>query len=156
MNKKPKSQKILQGTFRRDRDDAPKILDPVTEARKPPAHLNKYAKAFWREVSQELIEQQVLTVVDWAAFEICADAYGTYRELDESIRSQGGLSAYFSGGNSQTVPEYTALNKAIENFHKYSKSLGLNPAARQRLNIVPVVKEEVDPMEELLDSIPGN
>lgn len=157
--KKPRATKIVQGTFQKCRNPENEPEPTVEiEARKPPAHLNKYAKGFWNEVVKEMIETGVLTVVDWAAFELCCVAYGLYRESKDAIYSYfdygGGrhkrtLAEYLAGRNSQTSPELTAMNKAMEQFLKYSNALGLNPVARNRIDLKPKEKGETDPVEDM-------
>jgi P27 family predicted phage terminase small subunit len=151
--RKPKVLKLQQGTYRSDRNPANEPEpERVVQEIPPPKHLNKYAKKFWKEICTELIDTGVLTVVDWAAFEICADSYGMYREMKEEIaKESGSLGIYLSDKNSQTVPMYAAMNKAIENFLKYSSTLGLNPVSRNRIDLKEKKKEEIDPMEALLD-----
>ena len=160
--RKPKSQKIIQGTFRQDRNPVNEPQpEKVSEVRKPPSHLNRYAKKYWKEVVEELIDTGVLTVVDWAAFEICCDSYGIFMEAKEAIyrpinpetkkREKRTLAEYLIGRNSQTSPEITAMNKGKEDFLKYANVLGLNPVARNRIEIPGKKNEEIEEMEGILN-----
>ena len=162
--RKPANQKILQGTFRKDRNpenEPEPTTVSVNDIRRPSSHLNRYAKRFWKDVVSELVETGVLTVIDWTAFELCCDSYGTYMEAKEAIyhprdpltgkRQKRSLSEYLQGKNSQTVPELSVMNKGKEDFLKYANVLGLNPVARNRIDIPGRKPEEIDPMEELLN-----
>ncbi len=160
--RKPKAQKVFQGTFRPNREveNEPEPT-PAGNTRKPPRYFNKYSKAFWNDVQSELIETGVLTVVDWRAFELCCEAYGQFREAHDAIynpidhetgkRSKRTLEEYLKGKNSQTMPQYTALNKGREAFFKYANVLGLNPVARGRIDIRKSEAEEDDPMIAILN-----
>jgi len=152
---------MQQKTYRADRNPESEPEPTVeTEERRPPSHLNKWAKRFWRDVCREMIDTGVLTVVDWSAFEMCCEAYGLYREAHEAIfrpvdefgkKGKRSLAEYLGGKNSQTTPELTTMNKAMDAFLKYSNVLGLNPVARNRINLKDKPKEKKDPMEEMWD-----
>lgn len=158
--RKPRQQKIISGTFRNDRNPAnepePSV---VTQVRRPPSYLNKYGKKFWRDVCEELVDTGVLTEVDWAAFELCCDSYGMFREAHDAIYKawdpdlgklvKRSLAEYLCGRNSQTSPEFTAMSKGKEMFLKYANVLGLNPVARNRIDLVEKEPEVKDPMEAI-------
>lgn len=160
--RKPSKVKIIQGTFRQDRNPANEPAPtPVSVIRKPPPQLNRFAKKFWKAVVEELVETGVLTVVDWAAFEICCDSYGLYCEAKEAVyrpldpetgkRQKRTLAEYLAGQNSQTIPELSAMNKGKDMFLKYANVLGLNPVARNRIDAPGRKSEEEDPMEGILN-----
>jgi hypothetical protein len=74
-NRKPRQSKIIQGTFRKDRNPSrepePSI---VPEPPKPPSGLNRWARREWKRLAAELAEQGLLTIVDLAALEIACVA----------------------------------------------------------------------------------
>jgi P27 family predicted phage terminase small subunit len=158
--RKPTKQKIIQGTFRKDR--APKHEpepEPVTEAPRPPSDLPSAGKKLWKKLAPELVAKGILTVVDLSALEILCFNYGIYKELNKAIRGKiedpvtGKIrkrtyAEYMRGENSQTIPEYTAMRNAFSTFKSYMTEFGLSPSSRAKLD-VPEPKEEKDLMERL-------
>jgi P27 family predicted phage terminase small subunit len=159
-NKKPTQAKIIQGTFRKDRAPAkePKP-EKVSNVPKPPAYLSKYAKKVWKDLAEELVEKGILTVVDLPALEACCEAYGQYRLAFEAVfrpvdpetgkKGKRTLARYMKGRNSQTMPEYTAMNKAWATFKSFLTEFGLTPASRTKLEIAEPKGKGEDPMEKL-------
>lgn len=165
-HRKPTERKIIDGTFRKDRapENEPKP-PPVFEPPKPLSHLNKWAKAKWRELAQQLFDDGLLTVLDTTTLEVLCVNYGIYRELHDAIhrppeldeegnptgrRRKRTLAEYMAGRNSQTMPEYTAMTKAFQTYKSLMAEFGLSPAARGRINVPKPAKQE-DPMERLLN-----
>lgn len=158
----PRQVKVIRGTFRKDRNPSAEIpADVVRKTPRPPAHLNRYAKAMWKKIAPTLVSTRVLTEHDLVTFELLCVQYGDYRELYDAVHcevpGQNGrkrrqtLAEYMVGRNSQTQPEYTAMQKAYQNWKSYMAEFGLSPLARNRIEHKPIEKE-VDPMEELLDA----
>jgi P27 family predicted phage terminase small subunit len=160
-NRKPKIIKMNQGTFRKDRNpkNEPEPT-PAHEMRRPPSNLNKWGKRFWKEISTELVDSGIVTEIDWHTLEMCAAAYGTFRECLDSIyhedlpdgkRRKRTLAEYIGENNSHTTPLLSTLHKAFDQYHKYSSSLGLNPVARNKIDLKEPKSDYVDPMEELFN-----
>lgn len=161
-NRKPKTQKIIQGTFRSDRNpkNEPEP-EKLTEAPRPPSSLNKFGKRLWKTITPKLIDLGVLTDLDLPVLEMACEAWGDYKDLKESIlkpinpetgkREKQTLGEYMKGRNSQTMPEYTAMKQLYQIFKSYMAEFGVTPVSRNRITIVPK-KEEKDPMEELLEN----
>lgn len=160
-NRKPRQQKIIEGTFRKDRNperepSAPALADPP----KPPAGLNRWAKKLWKQLAPALIDNGVLTEIDLPAFEACCMQYGLYRELLDAIthytddrgkRHKQTVAEYLAPRNSQTMPEYASMRQAFSTFNVYLQQFGLTPASRNRIDLGKGGEKEVDPMEELLN-----
>lgn len=160
--KKPTKQKIIQGTFRKDR--APKHEPdptPVSEVPKPPSTLNNAGKKLWKSLAQELVDKGLLTVVDIPALEVCCYNYGMYVDLSKSIRrmvdredgtrKRQTIAEYLNGKNSQITPELTAMFKLFNIFKSYLIEFGLTPAARAKIDLPePKPKEPgADTVEKL-------
>jgi len=166
-NRKPKEEKIIQGTFRPAREareePEPRIL---TEIPDPPAHLTRYAKKAWKSLAVELVDLGLLTALDLITLEILCVNYGIYRELYDAVyteappgelfttakkgRTRRTLAAYMQHRNSQTMPEYTAMTKAFATYKSLMAEFGLSPVARGRIDVTAPEKHQ-DPMEEILD-----
>jgi P27 family predicted phage terminase small subunit len=161
-NRKPKAAKVLQGTFRKDRNPAREPEPPkVYAVPKPPGYLGRYGKQIWKKLAADLVNTGVLTTVDLPAFELCCEAYDQYRESRDSVyafivddetgkRRRRTLAEYMDGRNSQTMPEYAAMKQAFVTFKSYLVEFGLTPASRNRIDLKEKVPE-VDPMEALVN-----
>jgi P27 family predicted phage terminase small subunit len=161
-NKKPRASKILQGTFRKDRNPAHEPDPPrVYEIPRPPAYLGRFGKRIWKDLVVDLVNTGVLTTVDIPALELCCAAYEQYREARESVyafvvdeetgkRRRRTLAEYMLGKNSQTMPEYAAMRQSFATFKSYLVEFGLTPASRNRIDLKEPA-QTVDPMEELVN-----
>lgn len=162
--RKPRQTKIIQGNFRKDRNPGNEPAPPVLLAiPKPPAGMNRWARRLWKDLVEELKEQQLVTSIDLATLELCCDAYGMYREAKDAIyrprrpktgkRYRRTLAEYLAGRNSQTTPEMTAMKSGWQLYKGYLTEFGLSPASRNRIH-VPAPKEPgQDPMEKLLNEV---
>jgi len=145
--RKSQKEKILTGTFRKDRNPAkePNIA-PAKNSKRPPILLNKFGRKFWKETVEELVDSGVLTEVDWTTFSLCCESYGMFREAWETLyhpvnpdtgkKGKRTLAEYLDGRNTQTSMKLTTMNKAKEQFLKYANVLGLHPVTRNHLNVL--------------------
>lgn len=151
-NRKPRQSKILQGTFRKDRNPACEPSPPVIpEPPKPPSGLNRWARREWKLLAAELAEQALLTPVDLAALEIACVAFGVHRECQDAIRKAGGLAKYLSGedANSHTRPLFSAMRHAWTTYKAYLGEFGLTPTSRNRIEAPKREHAEEDVMARL-------
>ena len=145
--RKPKAQKIIEGTFRKDREPTP-IPDNVEHIKKiprPPEYLTATAKAYWKKISKILIDRNVLTDGDLMGLEILCNSYAMYLECFQVIRKVG-LKNYVEERNSQTALALTTLNKLSTAIKTWCGVFGLSPSDRAKMAI-PEGKDEADPME---------
>lgn len=159
-NRKPRKSKIIHGTFRKDRnpkrEPEPQAISNIP---KPPSHLNRYAKKFWKSLAAELVDKGLLTVVDMAALEVCCVAYGEYRGAYDAVYRprdpvtgrivKRTLTEYMCNRNSQTIPEHTAMRQAWNVFKSYLVEFGLTPASRNRIELPEPKGEEADPVKRM-------
>lgn len=159
-NRKPKQLKIIQGTFRADRnpEHEPEI-PPLSEYPKAPSYLNRWAKRKWKELVPQLVDTGILTGVDLGALELCCLQYGIVLELHDAIthyvnedgkRTKRSIAQYLEGRTIQSQPEYSAMKEAARMYKALAEQFGITPASRSRVDIQGGEKE-IDPMEALLD-----
>lgn len=158
----PTKLKMLKGTFRHNEspknEPAPPIVNNIPA---PPAHLNKWAKAMWRDLAPKLFDLGMLTEVDPYALEVLCVQYGLYRELYDAVthirgedgkRARISVAQYLAGQNSQTIPEFAAMKSAFERFSALLREFGLSPASRSRIDIPRKEPVVADPMEAILEA----
>ena len=175
--RKPRKTKIIQGTFRKDRNPGREPSPPIVSATpKPPRGMNRWARRLWKSMAPDLVEQQLLTAIDVATLQMTCEAYGDYEEAKQAIfhpvdprtgkRVRRSLEQYLSGidpwmdvslispllrRNSQTAPELTQRNRAWAIFKSYLTEFGLSPASRNRIHVSAPKETGQDPMEKLLN-----
>jgi P27 family predicted phage terminase small subunit len=161
----PKKRKIIQGTFRKDRNPEQEPEPPALhEAPKPPSHLGRYGKRLWKSFSRELADQGLLTLLDTVALELVCEQYDQYRQAHDAVYKvryqdfetgkmrtrRRKLGEYLAGRNSQTIPEYNAMNKHFDSLRKLLTEFGMTPASRNKIDLK--TEQGEDPMESLLDA----
>jgi P27 family predicted phage terminase small subunit len=144
--RKPDNQKILEGSFRKDRkakeiefEDA---LDVIPVA---PVHMAPAARAIWKKIVPTLVLRKVLTSADYEALEVLCNNIWIYRECVKEIRKEG-IGKYLRTHNSQTALPMTVMNKAAGIIRTYAGLFGLTPSDRARLNMGAGGKDQ-DPDE---------
>lgn len=132
----------------KSKKDTEETLDRPPAA---PSHLGKYAKELWVSLAAELVSSNSLTKKDLTSFEILCENYHIYRETKQAIynpinpetgkRHKRSLEEYLNGGNSQTTPELTAMNKAFAHYKDLMNNFGLSPLARTKTREEPEQKD---------------
>ena len=154
----PRQTQILQGTFQPCRNPVrePEPSAPNDRKMKPPSTLNKWAKSFWNEHIEELVQTGVITSVDLPAFEMTAATYGQWKETEhivfhDEFKRKRSLHDYMKNRDFErkNMPELIVMEKARSDFLRFAIQFGLNPAARNRIDISRDAKPQ-DPMEDLL------
>ena len=158
--RKPRQLKVLHGTFRGDRNHGNEPTAPkVAQIPSPPADLNEWGRAKWRELAPTLQASGLLTTLDLTSFEVLCREYGVYREAYQSIyffarRGAGKprprtLRQYLRGRNSQTTPELAAYRDARNAYRVLMAEFGLGPASRNRIDL-PERTKAPSRMQELV------
>jgi len=143
--RKPAQIKKLQGTYRKDQEP---LNEPEPEfettVRKAPAYLNKWAKKYWSDNARILIDMGTLTTADWDTYESLCIAWGEFMEMYDAIHSytdetgrrrKRTMAQYMAGQNSQTIPEYTAMNKARTEWRTIAAQFGIGASNRNKISI---------------------
>lgn len=157
----PKVQKVLQGTFRQDRNPKEEMEPPLlTDPPSPPTSLNTEGRKFWKQYLARLSPTGVLTTVDLGAFEIVAQTYGQWKEAEAAIyrpvsdghRKKRSLEAYMQERKytRKLMPELVTLEKARDDFFRFAAQFGMTPAFRNKIDVAGARKKPEDEMEGLL------
>lgn len=128
---KPKEIKLLQGTFRKDRDnpDAPPSIEGVMEMlweRDPltTEWFNRLVAYLKMEHRGSKTDEAIL----WLAARRCAEI----QLLDPDVAMYGRV--YFKDGLMKSNPAVKQLNDALRHLHSLLSELGLTPASRNRVS----------------------
>ena len=137
--KKSRKAKILQGTFRKDRDgnrNEPEI-DPVKDqtALERPLWLDDDARAAWEYYLPILIEMGVITQADRALFTAYCVAVSTLKAAQKEI-DENGLIVQGATGPKKN-PAITIGDEAMRMIRLLGADLGLTPASRPGLHANP-------------------
>lgn len=126
---KPTAQKVLQGTFRKDRHGDGGVEYPRTQGAQPPYWLTNHdARDEWDRLVPILEEQLVLTEGDWT-------------NLAHMCVLHGKIVALYKAGEFPTTSQLAELRKLANEF-------GLTPASRARIPSNKV-KKQSNPFAEL-------
>lgn len=161
--RKPTRQKIIQGTFRSDQENPnePKY-DPVRLDRAdPPAYLNKYAKAYWKQYLPELIDKQIVTSQNLPAFEMLVQTFGDWKEAEYSMTHdergrKRSVAQYMSERNHamNKMPEWVMAKSARADFYRFAAHFGLTPSTQAKVS-VPNTEKKVDVLNEMFKEANG-
>ncbi len=128
---KPAQLKVLQGTFRGDRDShGAKVDMGLPEC---PAWMPKEAKKYWNKIGPELVNCGLISLVDSAAFSAHCDSMGKYEQvMARMVELDDMLDATPQGYQVQSAL-FTVRNKLWDQIIKSSGEFGLTPAARSKV-----------------------
>jgi P27 family predicted phage terminase small subunit len=146
---KSNADRILEGnpSKRPLREETPR---PQRDTPNCPAWLSPSAKAEWKRLTPELSRLGLLNRLDRNILASYCSTFALWRQNQEVLSTQG--SVYVTAkGVMQPRPELAVVKATAEMLQKFSAELGLSPSSRLRLEI-PNPNEEVDPMEEFLNS----
>ena len=136
--RKPKSLKLIQGTFRKDRavngDQAPRGAPPR------PEWMNADALAAWDTIVASVAELGLLSPVDSIALQCFAAAVADMHRARRVCEEKGYTWTRKSADGSvmhRLRPEYGQLVEAERRILAWSLQFGLTPLARTRLSIDP-------------------
>jgi P27 family predicted phage terminase small subunit len=118
-----------------------------------PSWLSSEAKQEWRRLAPELSRLGLLTRIDRALFAGFCTSCAWWRQLQETIRTQG--SVYVTAkGKIETRPEVEIAQVAANQMRELASEFGLTPASRARFRPQQGnPNDSIDPMEELLREV---
>lgn len=124
---------------------------PERPDRPPPAprYLCKVGKKEWRRISKILHKIGLLTDIDLVSLGAYCVCFATWINALKEIKKHGVLIKAQSGFPMQS-PYLQIANKAMIEMRKWLVEFGMTPSSRSRVTVEK--KQEVDPMEEFLNS----
>lgn len=141
--KKPKELKVLEGTFRKDRDGGTPLV-PVGAFPAPPAYLNERQRELWRELEQHcgrwIGQSDMLAVLG------CVSLYDLLRENFTARAATPDAASMLtskvfmddSGGGAVEAKENPLVTQQLklwQGLRGFLAILGLSPADRARVQV---------------------
>ncbi len=129
--KKPTNLKMLEGTFRKDRQNK---NEPIPENKIPvaPEHLSEEGLNEWRRITPILFDLGLLSDLDMATLAMYCQVWGRVVKYEKIIEKEGEL-LITEKGNTILSPNMWVVNKAMEQCHKYLTEFGMTPASRAKV-----------------------
>ena len=112
-----------------------------------PKELDRAARAEWRRVGSVLEEMGVVTQVDGAALAAYCALYSRWLEAESQIKKHGMLIRSPNGHLMQS-PYLNIANKCLEKMRGFLQELGLTPASRSQVTMLPNRKRGRNPFLE--------
>lgn len=111
-------------------------------------HLNQNGKVIYEQLEAHCREKLGMQEVDIFVLSALANSLALYIEVAESVNNEGYSNTYVTSKGTwvQIRPEYTVMNRELDNIRKLSERFGLTPADREKifkhLNIEKKKKKE--------------
>lgn len=99
----------------------------------PPKWMDAMAREIWKELSEQLVAQDLFTIVDRSALEIFCTTYSRWRKAEKAILKADELTFTTPNGYRQELPEVAISRKAAADIRAWCSEFGFTPSARSRL-----------------------
>jgi P27 family predicted phage terminase small subunit len=150
--RKPKAQKQLEGTYRKDRDTGkePPVLD--IEVVESPSWLNATGNKAFLQMAEMLQEQKALSKTDLQSLAVMSDIYSDVVSLSKQIKKEGRVyeSITDTGIIKRPNPKFQMLSKVRDQWNRYAAEFGMSPASRAKIQTA-IKEEEDDPLAKLME-----
>lgn len=134
---KPKELKVLEGTYRKDRDHGVLQFEKITEIPKPPTHMSRIGKQIFKEITDILISVKILETIDIHTVVMLCEELATYYEMNRKIKKVKSHTYRNGANNLVKRPEIAIRNQAMKNATSLMAQLGLTPSMRQKYGFAP-------------------
>lgn len=131
---KAKALKVIQGTWRADRD-AHRPWIPAKAPRQPPG-MSPLARGCWQRLAPKLVELGLLTELDRESFTALCESWALYRRM-EALITELGETYETKTGFIRPRPEIGIRDRALSQLQRSCAAFGLEPVSRSRLNLRP-------------------
>ena len=150
--KKDRNLKIIQGTFRNNREKpASNVFHTLEAMPKPPGGLGNAGAEVWKSLGAELVESGVLCSPDLPAFLLLCESRDRASTFYNELTKSGKIPLGKATKDKENAPLVRSLKFEADFLRKIYQEFGLTPRSR---NTVSSHKKEDDPdtrkMKELL------
>ena len=149
---KPSALKRLEGNPGKRPLNELEPVPPVMELCCP-EHMLPEAKNEWKRLAPILMSMGLLTAADAVPFEGYCTAYARWLEAQEEITRHGSIYKD-SEGRIRPNPYIAIANQQMREIKSLAAEFGLTPSNRSAMiaNVMTAIKQDRDPMEEILVS----
>lgn len=144
--RKPTQQKVLEGTYRKDRDNQ---LDLPTSEPPMPLYLGEAEQAHWRRLVPLLINANLLAEVDGDGLAMLCCSIVEFETADAEVKKDG-MTGLTDKGYRYILPAVSIRTNAWKKVCHCLRQFGMTPSARASMK--PVPKEAIDDFEAALNS----
>lgn len=134
--RKPIALKTIAGTDRPVRRPKQSVGDRFVSAPPPPNHLSRRAKTEWRRIVPHIFAMGVLSPGDIRSLELLTETLATEADARDAVAKHGFTVATADGGL-KPHPAVRAMETARGQAIQLLDRFGLNPKARQHVDIAP-------------------
>ena len=156
--RKPVHLKLIEGTYRPDREPKPSPR-PARVMPRPPSWLSKEARDEWKRIGPELHALGLLTRIDRNAFAAYCGAYADWvqaRKELERLRKEGREFDLVGTKHGKVAnPLHRTVRQAAQDMTRYGALFGLNPTGRSRINAEKIRRTETPPEDDGDEHFPG-
>ncbi len=149
---KPPELKIVQGTFRKDRDGKKPTKRKKLTKMTPPYFLDEEAKKEWKRIAQPLVDMGLLDEFGLMGLAAYCTNFSRWIAAEKDI-DEHGRSYTTVGRNGEKMrrqnPDVAIANEAMKLMKGFLSEFGMTPATRSKVIIKE--QEEEDPMEKFLN-----
>lgn len=131
--KKIPQLKVLEGTFRKDRDDHGASTQKEIGVPVCPAWLPSSAKKYWKQIGPDLASAGLISILDQAAFAAHCDSVGKFSEVTRKLKTIEDMYDKTPNGLMIQSALFTIRNKLWDQVLKSSSEFGLTPAGASRV-----------------------
>ncbi len=117
----------------------------------PPSWLDETAKKFWRSIVPAMRRLGMYSELDQGAMAAYCAALADLRAARLALRKQGKIVSVVNGNGKETKtinPHFRLASEAVRQISKLGSDLGLSPAARCRLNVIPIDEPDGESIED--------
>ena len=120
---------------------------PTLEVPYCPDHLDDEARRHWNFITPKLFAANLLSHVDGIALAGYCQTWSRWVEAEAELK-ESGMFAEKSDGTRVVSPQLTAVQRILDQLHKYLVEFGMTPAARSRIRVPP--KKAKDELSKFL------
>lgn len=150
---KPRKLKLEKGTLQPCRDKPELELPTISLYQQPPENrFNKYGLQAWEYLIPKLMSNGVISETDLFQFENMCYQYGEWRACCDAVEKDG--HTFMSDkGNILPNPMVHIASAFFKGYNQIAAKFGLTPS--DRVGLPNTLKEEKDPLEELMKAAQG-
>jgi P27 family predicted phage terminase small subunit len=139
-----KEAKIIKGTFRKNREQAPTVeFTELERMPDPPSDLGKAARKLWQDLGKQLVASKVMTVVDIPAFGLLCDAFNRADLIQDALTKGGKISIAQATADTENAVLIRQLRYEREFVKKLLEKFGATPVSRN--SVSPASSKKLDP-----------